>query len=659
MDASTRASPIAALQDEIVPPQVAQLGVVLMRRGEYNPGDMPRLVYADGRGGWATCPSPAVARAWCSDQALFDTFLPRERKVAEFTARLETAAAAEAHYGRIIADRAAAAAEAASAARFGGAGLSGVGGGSSRSSPPPGRGSGDESWNGFGVDEGDDSSDIESGTGVRNRGRQLMSRRPRGRYVLWKRDHLKARAVKWGVGHGLSTAKKRRFVCALNSYEKRRFAKLQAEGKPRPDGSSDDDDAFDGDWSSLPVDDTNLSGAHQARPLLPAAAKGASRRCISGGSFASGQSQAFRAMNVLFHDDNWEALLETDHRVPRGSLDAKEVRGQSPFWVGRAKECSDEAFDAGGVLDSFVHHCEDDQIHYNVDISAGVFSIEFSGIDLYSLYKKIRGDFDTAWAKFAVSGSHNNFWSFCNGNVASLYLWHWRKVRGDTFSKFIAVELPPGQSVHAGGDSDDDVYSNLKPLGSLDQWYNDADNGSHVTDASSGHDESNSSGIRAAGASTGSTASSATRLDKGKGLIGGRHGGGSNSGKGSGRRRRAGSDGGESAAAVVASGFQALAAAYERSHQPPPQTAAVPGKAVPAAKMAEEERLMANLEKYRRHIYEGNKRITELQDKAAKGTALDSGDQMELATAKRTKISLLRRVDKLQLALDALSDEEA
>ncbi|CAM9456941.1 unnamed protein product [Phaeothamnion confervicola] len=187
-------------------------------------------------------------------------------------------------------------------------------------------------------------------------------------------------------------------------------------------------------------------------------------------------------MNVLFHDDNWHALMGTEGKARRGELDAGEVRGRSPFYVQRAAECVNPEFDVGGVLDTFVQDLRQHRVTYDVSLDAACFTDDFSGQDLWALFGKLRGAYDTVREKFSRSGANNPFINFCRGDLASLYFHHWVQLRGELFQTFVEVEVAHPLRLHAGGDTDDDersddAHDGVFPLPDLPEFLGEGNSG--------------------------------------------------------------------------------------------------------------------------------------------------------------------------------------
>eukprot|EP00644_Phytophthora_capsici_P018798 jgi/Phyca11/132227/e_gw1.143.14.1 len=124
----------------------------------------------------------------------------------------------------------------------------------------------------------------------------------------------------------------------------------------------------------------------------------------------------FRLINVLFSDEFFDKFVSSGNQLTRKELD----EGGRNFWesVAAAFNTANETYDRLVSDDSLFDGISPDQITVH------------SAAKLKSMWKDVHAAFSQAEANSKISGEHAEFWDFCRGDKAVMYLNLWCDLRG-------------------------------------------------------------------------------------------------------------------------------------------------------------------------------------------------------------------------------------
>ncbi|RLN92953.1 hypothetical protein BBJ28_00003352 [Nothophytophthora sp. Chile5] len=132
---------------------------------------------------------------------------------------------------------------------------------------------------------------------------------------------------------------------------------------------------------------------------------------------------AFRLLNVIFSDAFVARMGEADPTPERQLLDERAVNENSPYWSDITKVFNeDTAHHNGFVVD------REDSLYSGVEPA---LAVPHSSYKLQDMWKKTVARYDKALRRSKRSGSHGDFWNFCEGHMDALYLHDWLQVLSD------------------------------------------------------------------------------------------------------------------------------------------------------------------------------------------------------------------------------------
>jgi hypothetical protein len=125
----------------------------------------------------------------------------------------------------------------------------------------------------------------------------------------------------------------------------------------------------------------------------------------------------FRLINVLFSHDLFQRFIASGDQLTRKQL----YEGGSRFWdeVAAVFNTPNDTYDRLVNNDSLFDGIYPDQIimHYAAKLRA--------------MWKEVHSNFSKAEARNKLSGAHAEFWDFCQGDKAVMYLTFWCDERGE------------------------------------------------------------------------------------------------------------------------------------------------------------------------------------------------------------------------------------
>ncbi|RLN82589.1 hypothetical protein BBJ28_00003764 [Nothophytophthora sp. Chile5] len=147
------------------------------------------------------------------------------------------------------------------------------------------------------------------------------------------------------------------------------------------------------------------------------------RISVSEGDHRPTKHCTFRLLNVIFSDAFVARMGEADQTPDRQLLDVRAVNENSPYWLDITKAFNED----------IAHHNvlaveREDALYSGVDPA---LAVPHSSYKLREIWKRTVARHDKALRKSKRSGSHGEFWGFCEGNMDALYLHDWLQVLSD------------------------------------------------------------------------------------------------------------------------------------------------------------------------------------------------------------------------------------
>eukprot|EP00644_Phytophthora_capsici_P004054 jgi/Phyca11/108413/e_gw1.15.561.1 len=124
----------------------------------------------------------------------------------------------------------------------------------------------------------------------------------------------------------------------------------------------------------------------------------------------------YRLLNVLFSKDFFEKFITSGDALTRRELD----EGGREFWEQVA-----EAFST--INDDFDRLVSSDSLFEGIEPQ---LITAHSGAKLKSMWKECNARFAAAEGRCKLSGSHDEFWQFCQGDKVAMYVHLWCEERG-------------------------------------------------------------------------------------------------------------------------------------------------------------------------------------------------------------------------------------
>ncbi len=144
---------------------------------------------------------------------------------------------------------------------------------------------------------------------------------------------------------------------------------------------------------------------------------------------------SFRLLNILFSDKFFNDFVADSNSNSRAEIEAQNINGDgsNKFWTAVAAAFKDPSHDVGSIIEYNDAYITDfDFKAAGIDLK---HIVEHKGTKLLAIFKDLKRHYTVAKNKFTTSGTHDSdFFNFCDGNIAILYLHLWLKLKPNALS---------------------------------------------------------------------------------------------------------------------------------------------------------------------------------------------------------------------------------